>query len=338
MKAYEIKDGFGLDNLTLVERDVPTPGPGQVLVRVRACSLNYRDYRMVQGQYNPRQPLPLVPLSDGAGEVAALGPGVSRVRLGERVMACFAPRWLGGAPDRERLRTTLGGPLPGMLTEYALCEEPGLVVIPEHLSFEEAATLPCAAVTAWAALTKYRPLRAGETLLVQGTGGVSMFALQFGKLLGATVIVTSSSDAKLARARALGAEHGINYRQQPDWHKTARALTGGVGVDHLVEVGGADTLQQSIDALRIGGFIAVIGVLAGTAAPVNVLPILMSSLTVQGITVGSRDDFEAMNRAISAHHLRPVVDRVFPFAQTRAAFELLAQGGHFGKIVIGMDD
>lgn len=338
MRVYELQNRFGLDQLTLVERAMPTPGPGQVLVRVRACSLNYRDYRMVQGEYNPRQPLPLVPLSDGAGEVAAVGVGVSRVKVGERVMACFAPRWLGGAPDRERLRTTLGGPLPGMLTEYALCEEQGLVTIPAHLSFEEAATLPCAAVTAWAALTKYRSLCAGQTLLVQGTGGVSMFALQFGKLLGANVIVTSSSDAKLQRACELGADHGINYRQQPAWHKTARALTDGIGVDHLIEVGGADTLQQSIDAVRIGGFIAIIGVLASTAAPVNVLPILMSSLTMQGITVGSRDDFEAMNRAIAAHHLRPIVDRVFPFTEVHAAFTLLAQGGHFGKIVLRMDD
>ncbi len=333
MKAM-VMGGLGLSNLALRDVPDPKPGPGQVLVRVRACSLNYRDLLTVQGVYNPRQPLPLIPCSDGAGEVAAVGEGVSRVKPGDRVAGIFAQQWLGGEPSRERLRSSLGGPYDGMLADYIVLDEAGVVAIPPHLSFVEAATLPCAAVTAWCALNKYRRLTAGDTLLAQGTGGVSVFALQFARLAGAAVIITSSSDAKLQRARDLGAMHGINYRREPDWDRRARELTGRRGVDHIVEVGGAGTLAKSLNAVRIGGFIAVIGVLAGAAAPLSVLPILMSSITVQGVTVGSRDDFEAMNRAIALHGLKPVVDRVFPFAEAAAAFQWLASGGHFGKVVI----
>lgn len=334
MRAYEIQGGFGLDNLRLIQRPDPAPGPGQVLVRVRACALNYRDLLTVEGVYNPRQPLPLIPCSDGAGEVAAIGEGVGRVEPGDRVAGIFAQRWLGGEPSRERLRSSLGGPYDGMLADYIVLDAAGVVAIPPHLSFVEAATLPCAAVTAWCALNKYRRLAAGDVLLVQGTGGVSVFALQFARLAGAAVIITSSSDAKLQRAQELGAAHGINYRREPDWDRRARELTGRRGVDHIVEVGGAGTLAKSLNAVRIGGFVAVIGVLAGTAAPLNVLPILMSSITVQGVTAGSRDDFEAMNRAIALHQLKPVVDRVFPFAEAPAAFQWLASGAHFGKVVI----
>ena len=337
MKAYEIQGAFGLDNLRVVDRPEPRPGPGQILLRVRACSLNFRDLLTIQGQYNPRQPLPLIPLSDGVGEVVEVGERVSRFKVGERVAGIFAQAWLGGEPNQERLRSTLGGPFDGMLAEYVLLDQQGAVRVPDHLSDEEAACLPCAGVTAWAALTKYRQLTPGQSVLLQGTGGVSIFALQFAKLLGATVIITSSSDDKLQRARQLGADHLINYHQQPDWEKPVRSLTDKLGVDHIVEVGGAGTFERSLKALRAGGFIAMIGVLTGRAAPLSVIPILMSSITVQGITVGSRDDFEALNRAVAAAGLRPVVDRVFSFAEVPEALKLLERGGHFGKIVIKLD-
>lgn len=334
MKVWQIDSGFGLEQLIRAERDRPHPGPGQVLVKVHACALNYRDYLTVIGDYNPRYTLPLIPVSDGAGEIVAVGDGVSEATIGDRVMGAFSQVWQGGEPTSERLRTSLGGPLDGMLCEYALLSEQGVVPIPAHLSFEQAATLPCAALTAWNALTKYRRVKAGDTVLIQGTGGVSVFALQFAKLLGATVIITSSSDAKLAQARTLGADHTINYRDDPDWHKTARTLTGKLGVDHVIEVGGAGTFEQSLAAVRIGGFVAVIGVLAGKSAPITLTPILMGSLGVQGITVGSRDDFRTMNRALEAGGMVPVIDRVFGFDEAPAAFEHLASGRHFGKIVI----
>lgn len=336
MRAAEIRGGWGLDNLVLAERPDPVAGPGQVLVRVGAVSLNYRDLLTVQGVYNPKQPLPLVPCSDGAGVVEAVGPGVRRVKPGDRVCSVFAQRWLAGAPTRDKIRSTLGGPLDGMLAERVVLSEEGVVRTPEHLSDEEAATLPCAAVTAWNALVTEGRVAAGETVLVQGTGGVSLFALQLAKLLGARVIATSSSDDKLARARELGADEGINYKDVPDWGARAKELTGGEGVDLVVEVGGAGTLQQSLRAVRIGGRVALIGNLAGTSAEVPLTLIFMQRVNVYGILVGDRESFEAMNRAIAAHRLRPVVDRVFPLDDTRAAFEHMAAGRHFGKIVIGL--
>lgn len=332
MKAVEIREAWGLDHLVLTERPDPRPDPGQVLVRVRAVSLNYRDLLTVEGKYNPKQRLPLIPCSDGAGEVEAVGEGVSRVRAGDRVCGIFAQRWIAGAPDRERLRSTLGGPLDGMLAERVVLSEEGVVRVPEHLTDEEASTLPCAAVTAWNALATEGGVKAGDTVLVQGTGGVSVFALQLAKLLGARVIATSSSDEKLARARELGADEGINYREVADWGARARELTGGAGVDCVVEVGGAGTLQQSLRAVRMGGRICLIGNLAGTTAELPLTAIFMQRVRVQGILVGDRESFEAMNRAIAQHRLRPVIDRVFPFEDARAAFERMAAGGHFGKL------
>ncbi len=337
MHVWQIDGRFGLAELKRAERDLPQPGSGQVVVKIHACSLNYRDYLTVTGAYNPRYPLPLIPVSDGAGEVVAVGEGVTDIAIGNRVIGTFSQTWQGGEPSRERLRSaTLGGPLDGVLSEYACLSAQGVVPIPEHLSYAQAATLPCAALTAWNALNKYRPLRAGDTLLIQGTGGVALFALQFAKLVGATVIITSSSDAKLEQAQRLGADHTINYRNQPEWHKIARQLTDRRGVDHIVEVGGAETFAQSLAALRVGGFVAIIGILSGAAATVTLTPILMGSLTVQGITVGSRDDFHTMNRAIRAHQLAPVIDRVFEFDDAPAAFEHLAAGRHFGKVVIAV--
>ncbi|HEX6901549.1 MAG TPA: NAD(P)-dependent alcohol dehydrogenase [Thermoanaerobaculia bacterium] len=331
MRAIEIRGGFGLENLALVERPDPRPGPGQVLMRLRAASLNYRDLLTVEGKYNPKQPLPLIPCSDGAGEIVEIGEGVTRVRPGDRVCTLFAQKWFSGRPIRERLRSTLGGPLDGTLAELAVFDQEAVVPTPPHLSDEEAATLPCAAVTAWSAL---EGMTAGDTVLVQGTGGVSLFALQLAKLLGARVIATSSSDEKLRRVRAMGADEAINYKEVADWGKKAKELTGGVGVDNVVEVGGAGTLQQSLQAVRFGGTISLIGNLAGTKAEILLTQIFMQQVRVNGILVGHREGFEAMNRAIALHGLRPVIDRVFPLEDARAAFEHMKAGGHFGKIVV----
>jgi NADPH:quinone reductase-like Zn-dependent oxidoreductase len=334
MRALEIRDAFGLDHLALVERPDPRPGPGEILVRLRAASLNFRDLLTVEGKYNPKQKLPLVPCSDGAGEVVEVGAGATRVRPGDRVMTLFAQRWLAGRPTRERLRSTLGGPLDGTLAELAVLDQDGVVKTPEHLSDEEAATLPCAAVTAWSALVTEGGITAGDTVLVQGTGGVSLFALQLAKLLGARVVATSSRDEKLARVRAMGADETINYREVPAWGARAKELTGGAGVDHVVEVGGAGTLQQSLQAVRFGGTISLIGNLAGTRTELLLTHVFMQKIRLNGILVGDRESFEAMNRAIALHRLRPVVDRVFPLEDSRAAFAYLAAGEHFGKIVI----
>ncbi|MCB9639330.1 MAG: NAD(P)-dependent alcohol dehydrogenase [Myxococcales bacterium] len=334
MRAFEIKGNFGLENLVAVERPKPEPGPQEILIKVNAVSLNYRDLLTIQGLYNPKQKLPLIPLSDGAGEVVGIGEQVDRVKVGDRVMPIFAQRWLSGEPTREKLKTTLGGPLDGVLAEYVVLHQDGVVHTPEHLSDIEAAALPCAAVTAWHALVGERPLLPGEVVLVQGTGGVSIFALQFAKILGARVIVTSSRDEKLEKVEAMGADALINYKRTPDWAKAARALTDGVGVDHVIEVGGAGTLNQSLRAVRMGGHISVIGVLAGVAQEVNVIPILMQNLRLQGVIVGHREHFESMNRMISLHRLRPSIDRVFPVDEVEEAFSWMAQGSHFGKICL----
>jgi NADPH:quinone reductase-like Zn-dependent oxidoreductase len=337
VKAIEIQGSFGLENLRLVDRPEPSVGPGQVKLRMRAASLNYRDFLTVTGMYNPKQPLPLIPCSDGVGEVVEVGEGVSRFQVGDRVAPIFAQRWLAGAPEVDRLRSTLGGPLDGTLAELLVVSEEGAVKLPAHLSDEEGACLPCAAVTAWSALVTDGGLRAGQTVLVLGTGGVSIFGLQIAHHHGARVIVTSSSDEKLARAQELGAWKGINYRENPDWGKEVRKLTGGRGVDHILEVGGAGTLSQSLGAVTMGGRIALIGVLAGVVSDIPVTRILMNKVTVAGVLVGHRESFEDMNRAFEVGEIRPVVDQVFPLAETRQALEHMAAGKHFGKIVIRLD-
>jgi len=334
MKAWEIRGSFGLEHLELVERPSPEPGPGQVRLRLRAASINFRDLLMVQGAYNPKQPLPLVPCSDGVGEVVALGEGVRSPAEGTRVAPIFAQGWLAGPPRREAVGTTLGGPLDGTLAEEMVVDARAVVALPEHLSDEEAATLPCAAVTAWNALAESGSVRAGDTVLTLGTGGVSIFALQLARLLGARVVVTSSSDEKLERARELGAWEGINYRSIPEWGRRVKELTGGRGVDHVIEVGGAGTLGQSLIAVRPAGTISLIGVLAGRRTDLDVTSVLMRSLRIQGVLVGSREHFEAMNRAIALHRLRPVVDRVFPFSEVPEAFAHVAAGRHFGKVCV----
>jgi NADPH:quinone reductase-like Zn-dependent oxidoreductase len=335
MKSWIIPSPKGIDSLTLAERPDPTPGPRQVLVRVRATSLNYRDLITVEGSSARAAPKPdLVPLSDGAGEVVAVGSGVTRIKAGDRVAGCFMQKWVGGAIDEVAQASAMGGAIDGMLTELAVLEEDGVVRLPDHLSFEEGATLPCAGVTAWHALVEIGEIKAGDTVLVLGSGGVSIFALQFARMFGARVIATSGSKAKAERAKKMGAQAVIDYRAMPDWDQEVMKLTGGRGVDITVEVGGAGTLPRSFMATRVAGRIAVIGLLTGAGAQVDPMPILRRNLRVQGLYVGNRQMFEAMNRAIEADGLKPVIDKVFPFAEAKDAYRHMKSQNHFGKIVI----
>lgn len=334
MKCYVIPSPAGIKSLTLAERRDPTPGPRQILVRVRASSLNYRDLLTIEAKSARAAPKPdLIPLSDGAGEVVAVGPGVTRFETGDRVAGCFMQRWFGGPIRESAMGSAMGGAVDGMLTELAVLEEEGAVRLPAHLSYEEGAALPCAAVTAWNALVEIGQLKAGETVLVQGSGGVSIFALQFAKMFGARVIATSSSATKAQRLKQMGAEAVIDYKATPDWDVEAMRLTANRGVDITVEVGGAGTLPRSFLATRIGGRIAVIGLLTG-AATLDPMPILRRNLRVQGLYVGSTEMFEAMNRAIEADGLKPVIDKVFPFAEAKDAYRHMKSQQHFGKIVI----
>jgi NADPH:quinone reductase-like Zn-dependent oxidoreductase len=341
MLAYPIVQ-FGVDNLKQVELPMLQITPGMVLIRVHAVSLNYRDLMMVKGLYNPKMALPRIPCSDGAGEVVAIGEGVSRVQVGDRVCGIFMQRWLDGPLTAERSTAALGGDVDGMLAEYVLLAQDGVVRFPEHLSYEEAATLPCAGVTAWNALHHAgetpSPVLPGETIVIQGTGGVSIFALQFATLLGARVIGTSSSDEKLSRAYGLGLDAGCNYKERPEWSKWVVEVTEGRGADRIIEVGGAGTFGQSLRAVRVGGMVAQIGVLSGaaTSEPLALTPILHKQVRVQGIYVGSRAMFEEMNAAIAKAGLRPVIDRVFAFDQVREAFLHMQSASHFGKIVVRM--
>ena len=336
MRVYEIQNAFGLDNLQLVERPEPKPGPGQVLLKLKAFSLNFRDLMVVKGTYNPRMKLPRIPVSDGAGEVVEVGPGVDRVKAGDRVTSAFMQKWIAGEPSAEKAKSALGGGIDGILAEYAVLEAEGVVPIPEHLSYEEASTFPCAALTAWHAVITEGNTKPGDVVLVQGTGGVSIFALQFARMAGARVIATSSSDSKLDRAAELGASDGINYKKTGDWAARALELTGGAGVDHIVEVGGSGTLNQSLKAIRLNGRISLIGALAGGSGDIATVLILMKNVRVQGIFVGSRAMFEDMNKAITVHGLKPVIDRVFPFSDAPSAFRYMESAAHFGKICISL--
>ncbi|KST63836.1 zinc-dependent alcohol dehydrogenase family protein [Mastigocoleus testarum] len=337
MKIYQFESGTGLDALSLVEKPEPQPTYGQVLIKVRATALNYRDLVVAQGGYGPTVKYPLIPISDGAGEVVAIGEGVTRVKVGDRVAGIFFQKWLDGSLTKEKLKSGLGGNINGMLAEYVTLHEDGLVILPDHLSYEEGATLPCAAVTAWHALMTQGKITAGERVLLLGTGGVSIFALQFAKVHGAEVIITSSSDEKLQHAQELGADVIINYKTTPEWHKEIYKLTEGNGVDRVIEVGGAGTLAKSMQAVRVGGTISLIGILAGAKAEVNPLPVIMKNLNIQGIYVGSRDMFESMNQAISLHKIKPIIDRVFPFEEAKEAYSYLKSGAHFGKVVIKLE-
>ncbi|HEY2859873.1 MAG TPA: NAD(P)-dependent alcohol dehydrogenase [Terracidiphilus sp.] len=334
MHAWQISS-FGIDTLEFAERPNPDPSRGQVLVRVHAISLNFRDMLMIKGLYNPKLKLPRIPCSDGAGEVMAVGPGVTQWRPGDRVAGIFMQNWIDGPPTPEKVKGALGGDIDGMLAEYVVLHENGLVAIPEHLSYQEAATLPCAAVTAWNAL-RAANLKAGGTVLVQGTGGVSLFALQFARLMGLKVLGISGSDDKLNRALDLGLDAGINYKDVPEWDRWAVEQTGD-GVDLVVEVGGLGTLPRSLRALRMGGTIAQVGVLTGVAPsePLPLAAILHKQARIRGIYVGSRQDFIEMNKAIALTQLRPVGED-FPWSHAREVLKRMEDASHFGKLVMSV--
>lgn len=339
IRQYQLEPDGTAYKLVLKTVPRPTPGRGEVLVRVRATSLNARDLAVRASRYGPGGGGNLtgrVPLSDGAGEVVEIGPGVTRFKVGDRVAGTFFTRWSGGKRTAEVAGSARGGAVDGMLSELIVSHEDALVRIPDHLTFEEAATLPCAGVTAYRALFVEGRLQKGDWVLLEGTGGVSTFGLQFAAAAGARPIITSSSDEKLERARKLGAVGTVNYRTNPEWQREVRKLTGNAGVDHVLEVGGRDTLPRALEALGFEGHIALIGGLTGFATDMPLGRLLTNGLRVTGIYVGSRDDFEAMNRFIAEHKIRPVVDRVFPFEQAPEAYEFMDNGSYFGKIVIRM--
>jgi NADPH:quinone reductase-like Zn-dependent oxidoreductase len=334
MRAWQIQS-FGVDSLQVIEQPTPSPAAGEVLVQVRAISLNFRDLMVVKGLYNPKMALPRIPCSDGAGEVVAVGEGVTAWKPGDRVAAIFMQNWLEGALTRAKSRGALGGDIDGMLAEFVVLRESGLVRIPQHLSFAEAATLPCAGVTAWNAVAA-GSLKPGSTVLIQGTGGVSIFALQFAHLMGFRVLGISSSNDKLDRAYSLGLGAGLNYRDNPNWDRWALDQTGGEGVDLVVEVGGPGTLERSLRAIGFGGVVVQIGALTGSSGPVSIPLILHKWARIQGIYVGSRTHFEQVNEAITQSQLRPVLETL-PWSKVREAFTRMEQGAHFGKLVVTVD-
>ncbi|TGQ67644.1 NAD(P)-dependent alcohol dehydrogenase [Mesorhizobium sp. M00.F.Ca.ET.186.01.1.1] len=334
MKAMELQHPGGIDSLRLVERPIPEPGRQEMVIKVKATALNYRDVEIARGSYHTAFALPLVPLSDGVGEVVAVGAEVTRFKVGDRVCATFWQRWVGGSFVMAEPSYQRGGPVDGLLSEFARLDEQAAVLAPEHLSDVEAATLPCAAVTAWHALFTEGRLKPGETVLTLGTGGVSLFAVQFAAAAGARVIVTSSSDDKLTRAKGLGAHDGINYRSDPDWASAVLALTGGRGADHIIEVGGPQSFAQSLRASARGAQINVIGYLGGNEGAINPLDIFRRQVQARGIPVGSRESFEAMNRALAVNRLRPVIHKVLPWREAAGAFHHLEHGSPFGKIVL----
>jgi NADPH:quinone reductase-like Zn-dependent oxidoreductase len=333
-QAVRTTGGASIDELVFDQVTVPAPGPGQVLVAIKAVSLNFRDLAVVTGRYPRNASQPTIIASDGCGEVIALGDGVAAFKIGDRVVGSFFQKWIAGPFAREYGASALGGAIDGVLTQFRVFHQEGLLRLPEHLSFAEGATLPCAGLTAWNALVPTGHVQAGDTVLLLGTGGVSIFGLQFAKLHGARVIITSSSDEKLARAKSLGADATINYKMTPEWDKEVLRITEGKGVDIVLEVGGGETFARSMNSVRTSGQIAVIGVLSGVAGTVPVGVIGIQTLSVHGIFVGSVAMFENMNRAITANHLHPVIDRVFPFDQSADALRFMQSARHFGKIVI----
>jgi NADPH:quinone reductase-like Zn-dependent oxidoreductase len=344
MRTLELTYPWGTANLNVVERPDPTPGPGQVVVRMRAVSLNYRDFRLTeQGGYttSSEDSPPVVPFSDGCGIIEAVGDGVTRVAVGDRVSTLFFPNWIDGRQTREKATGKMGSPgVPGAGRELALLSEHAVSRVPDYLTDHEVSTLACAALTAWRALFVDARLEPGDTVVLQGTGGVSIFGLQFAHAAGYRTIVTSSSDEKLARAKALGATELVNYRTTPDWHRVVREMTGGRGAEFIMEVGGAATLEQSLECIGMGGHIAVVGILSDKSAPAPTLSSLAmvdSSAKVQGLLVGSREMFEAMCRGMTLHQIRPVIDRVLPWTQAAHAIDEMAGGSHFGKIVLSFD-
>jgi NADPH:quinone reductase-like Zn-dependent oxidoreductase len=333
MKALQVGDGEGLARLSLVERPDPTPGHGEVVVRMRAVSLNYRDLAGLI--YPAPSPRPFTPFSDGCGIVEAVGPGVTRVEPGDRVSTLFFEHWVGGGPSVEKAGSALGGGRPrGAGAERIVLSQDGVSKVPDYLDDRQVACLPCAALTAWRALFVDARLEPGDTVVLQGTGGVSIFGLQLAKAAGYRTIITSSSDEKLERARELGADHTVNYKAKPEWSKAVREHTDGRGADFIMEVGGAGTLDESLKSVRLGGHIAVIGILSGFSPPLQIGMMIGTSARLQGVSVGSRDMFEAMCRALELHRIKPVVDLTFAWTDARSAFAAMQAGEHFGKIVL----
>jgi NADPH:quinone reductase-like Zn-dependent oxidoreductase len=337
MRALNVAAPWGLDAIQVAEKPDPNPGPGEVLVRMKAVSLNYRDWLMINGMYGrgaAQSNDVITPFSDGCGVVEAVGAGVTRVKAGDRVATLFFQNWISGPPDLAKLTSALGFPIPGAGSELQTFNENGVSKVPAFLSDQQVATLPCAALTAWRGLFEDAKLQPGDLVVLQGTGGVSVFGLQFAHAAGLRTLITSSSDEKLARAKALGADHVVNYKTTPAWSAPVREASGGRGADFIMEVGGGGTIQESMRAVRIGGHIAIIGVVAGAGDPFNPAALIGNSAKLQGLSVGSRDMFEAMCRAIELHQIAPVVDKVFPFTEAKAAFAAMAAGEHFGKIVL----
>jgi NADPH:quinone reductase-like Zn-dependent oxidoreductase len=335
MRVFQIEGDWGMDHLRLSTRAEPQARPGQVVVQMKASSLNYRDLVVPNRGYGSHTgTLPLIPVSDGAGVVTEVGPGVRRVAVGDRVCPTYFQRWVSGEPDLERLTQSLGGPIDGTMTEYMCLSEEGVSKVPAHLSDVEAATLPCAALTAWSALVTCSNTRPGDRVLVQGCGGVALFAVAFAKMLGAHVTVISSSEERIERVKHLGADAAINYRSTPEWAKATRDITGGRGYDLILELGGEKTLPQSLRCIRPGGTVAMIGILSGSAMATSLGLIITRQVRLQGVTVGHRDGFEAMLRAIEQHQLKPVVDRVFAFEELKEAMAYLQSGAQFGKVCL----
>jgi NADPH:quinone reductase-like Zn-dependent oxidoreductase len=334
MHAFELHPRAEFEAVVAAERPSPPLGPHDLRVRVRAVSLNYRDLTIARAARRRSASRPIIPASDGAGEVIETGGAVSRFKVGDQVAAIFFPDWIDGGLTAGHHARALGGTIDGMLAEEVVLPEQSWVALPPGYSYEEGATLPCAGVTAYNALFEGAHVGPGSTVLVQGTGGVSIFALQLTKAAGGRVILTSSSAAKRERAAALGADHVLDYRATPEWGKAALDWTGGRGADVVVEVGGPGTFDQSVAALCYGGTMGLLGVLTGIRGEINTYGVFQKGLTVRGIYVGSRRMFERLNAALAASSVRPIIDRVFPFEETRAAYEYLASGAHFGKVVV----
>ncbi|TDR39964.1 D-arabinose 1-dehydrogenase-like Zn-dependent alcohol dehydrogenase [Tahibacter aquaticus] len=337
MQAYHVHPGRNFDGIVPVTRSVAAPGPGEVRVRIRAVALNYRDLMVIRGDYLGSDAAPVIPTSDGAGEVIEVGAAVTRFKAGDRVATTFFRNWIEGRATPEKTAQSFGGAIDGFLAEEVVLSQDALVAVPEHLDFAEAATLTCAGVTAWNSLFVEGDARPGDSVLLLGTGGVSVWGLQLAKAAGLQALITSSSDAKLERARALGADTAINYTTTPHWHEPVLAATRGEGVEVVIEVGGAGTLKQSLLATRMGGTVAIVGGVSGWGSEVDPFQLIRGAKRVSGIYVGSRAMLQDLSRFVALHKIRPVVDRVFPFAQARAAYEYLASGSHFGKVVIALD-
>jgi NADPH:quinone reductase-like Zn-dependent oxidoreductase len=337
MRAYQVITADGIDAIEQIETEIPTPKDDEILVKMKSCSLNYRDMLITMGGYVRNDIRPVVPLSDGAGEVVKVGANVSNFQLGDRVIGNFFQSWETGKIDDDGLNSALGGSIDGVLSDYFILKANCSVKIPDYLSYSEAATLPCAATTAWHALVSIGDIKAGDTILLLGTGGVSIFGLQLAKAKGATTIITSSSDEKLARAKALGADHVINYNTHPNWEEKVLEITDGKGVDNVLEVGGAGTFEKSSACVKPNGTVSVIGILTGLESPSMSLMTIFNLLRVQGIYVGSTEMLQQLTTAMEDHQIHPKIDKTFLFSQAKEAYQWMAQAKHFGKVVIEND-